>query len=156
MYVTFFTTTLSELFKFAYVAYIEILVLLSWISHPWILHYESCSYSNCQKNLFLLTNSHAKAAGGHLSFERGYNQRCHWYQNIPRNIPESHAKFHQNWWFSFWVIRGQSNTQCAILIRILYFAFPSIYVSKLIQFNFRRISFENEAFHWWRSQKISS
>ena len=36
-----------------------------------------------------------------LKIERGYNQRCQWYQNLPLYMPEPHAKFHQNWWSGF-------------------------------------------------------
>ena len=45
----------------------------------------------------------AKAASGRLSFERGYNQTCHYYHNLQTDKPKLHAKFHQNLWCSFGV-----------------------------------------------------
>ena len=30
------------------------------------------------------------AASGHLSLERGYNQRCQWYQNLQTDVPKLH------------------------------------------------------------------
>ena len=63
----------------------------------------------------------AKAASGRLSFERGYNQRCQWYQNLPLNIPKLHTKFHQNWCTSFGEKCAQdSDIMYVILIRILF------------------------------------
>ena len=55
------------------------------------------------KKLFtiLIGTRKAKAASGRLSFERGYNQTCHWYQNLPLTMPKLHAKYHQNWCTSF-------------------------------------------------------
>ena len=35
------------------------------------------------------------------SFERGYNQPCHCYQNLPLTIPKLQVKFHQNPWCGF-------------------------------------------------------
>ena len=51
----------------------------------------------------------AKAASGRLSFERGYNQTCHYYQNLPLDIPKLHAKFHQNPWCGFGEKFAQEN-----------------------------------------------
>ena len=36
-----------------------------------------------------------------LKIERGYNQTCHLFQNLPWDMPELHAKFHQNRLISF-------------------------------------------------------
>ena len=70
---------------------------------PWvrtIQRYEVSSFSNTRK---------AKAASGRFSFERGYNQTCHYYQNLHTDIPKLHAKFHQNPWCGFGEKCGQDN-----------------------------------------------
>ena len=55
-----------------------------------------------------------------LKIKRGYNQTCHWYQNLPQDMHEPHAKFDQNWWSGFRVIR-EHNTDghSFIIIRII-------------------------------------
>ena len=55
-----------------------------------------------KRNTFAFYNTRkAKAASGRLSFEQGYNQTCHYYQNLHTEIPKLHAKFHQNPWCGF-------------------------------------------------------
>ena len=49
------------------------------------------------------------AASSHPSLERGYNQRCQWYQNLQADVPKLHAKFHQNPWCGFGEKCAQEN-----------------------------------------------
>ena len=58
----------------------------------------------CQESKYfylLRLTRKAKAAFGRLSLEQGYNQTCHYYQNLQADIPKLHAKFHQNLWCGF-------------------------------------------------------
>ena len=57
----------------------------------------------------ILNTRKAKAASGRLSLEWGYNQTCHYCQNLRAAIPKLHAKFHQNLWCSFGEKCGQDN-----------------------------------------------
>ena len=50
--------------------------------------------SHEHKEIEIITTRKAKAAGG-------YNQTCHYYQNLQADIPMLHAKFHQNPWCGF-------------------------------------------------------
>ena len=68
-----------------------------------VLYYED------GQNGLLDSTRKAKSASGRLSFERGYNQICHYYQNLHTDIPKLHAKFHQNWCTSFGEKCGQEN-----------------------------------------------
>ena len=58
-------------------------------------------------NLAFTITRNAKAASGRLSFNRGYNQTCHWFRNLRAAIPKLHAKFHQNRWSRFGEKRKQ-------------------------------------------------
>ena len=62
-----------------------------------LLHYE------------VINTRKAKAAFDRFSFEGGYNQTCHYYQNLHTDIPKLHAKFHQNPWCGFGEKCGQDN-----------------------------------------------
>ena len=61
----------------------------------------TCTFLYITYLCVIISTRKAKAAYGRLSFERGYNQTCHWYHNLQADIPKLHAKFHQNPWCGF-------------------------------------------------------
>ena len=66
-------------------------------SIPIILRFNLLWYVK-QKRFSFCSTRKAKAASGRLSYARGYNQTCHYYQNLQADIRRLHAKFHQNPW----------------------------------------------------------